>query len=89
MEPRSPAKALDLSDSTVGRVWRAHGLKPHLIRTFKVSHDPRFAESRAQRDSRTNFLQIESGNLEEVIGLYLNAPGHALVLCCDEPSGAR
>ena len=66
---RSLAKALDLSDSTVGRVWRAHGLKPHLVKTLKVSNDPRFVEK-----------------LEDVIGLYLNAPEHALVLCCDEES---
>ena len=66
---RSLAKALDLSFSTVARVWRAHGLKPHLVRTFKISNDPRFAEK-----------------LEDVIGLYLNAPEHALVLCCDEKS---
>ena len=66
---RSLAKALDLSDSTVGRVWRAHGLKPHLVRTFKVSNDPRFLEK-----------------LEDVIGLYLDAPEHAIVLCCDEKS---
>src|ERR1700709_2665952 len=38
------AKAMELSPSTVGRVWREHGLKPHLVRTFKVSNDPRFAE---------------------------------------------
>lgn len=68
----SMAKAMDVSASTVGRVWREHGLKPHLSRTFKVSNDPRFAEK-----------------LEDVIGLYLNAPEHAIVLCCDEPSGAR
>jgi transposase/transcriptional regulator with XRE-family HTH domain len=66
---RSLAKALDLSFSTVARVWRAHGLKPHLVRTFKISNDARFAEK-----------------LEDVIGLYLNAPEHALVLCCDEKS---
>jgi transposase len=65
----SMAKAMDVSASTVGRVWREHGLKPHLSRTFKVSNDPRFAEK-----------------LEEVIGLYLNAPEHAIVLCCDEKS---
>lgn len=53
----------------MSRVWRAHGLKPHLIRPFKVSHDPRFAEE-----------------LEDVIGLYLNAREHALVLCYDEKS---
>jgi transposase len=66
---RSLAKALDMSDSTVGRVWRAHGLKPHLARTFKVSKDPRFAEK-----------------LEDVVGLYLNPPEHAIVLSCDEKS---
>ena len=38
------AKAMGVSDSTVGRVWKAHGLKPHLIRTFKLSNDPEFAE---------------------------------------------
>ncbi len=63
------AKALEVSPRTVGRIWREHGLKPHLIRTFKVSNDPRFAEK-----------------LEDVIGLYLNAPEHAIVLCCDEKS---
>ena len=38
------AKELGVSPSTIGRVWREHGLKPHLARTFKVSNDPRFAE---------------------------------------------
>jgi transposase len=66
---RSLARVLDVSSRTIGRVWQTHGLKPHLIRTFKVSNDPRFAEK-----------------LEDVIGLYLNAPEHALVLCCDEKS---
>ena len=32
------------SPSTVGRIWRAHGLKPHLVKTFKLSNDKRFAE---------------------------------------------
>ena len=40
----SMAKATGVSESTVGRIWRAHGLKPHLGRTFKLSNDPRFAE---------------------------------------------
>jgi transposase len=38
------ARATGLSDSTVGRIWREHGLKPHLCRTFKLSRDPQFAE---------------------------------------------
>jgi transposase len=66
---QSMAKELGLSPSTVGRVWREHGIKPHLARTFKVSNDPRFAEK-----------------LEDIVGLYLNAPEHAIVLCCDEKS---
>jgi transposase len=41
---RGLAKHLCTSPSTVQRVWRAVGLKPHLIRTFKLSNDPRFVE---------------------------------------------
>lgn len=66
---RSMAMATGLSDSTIGRIWRMHGLKPHLSRTFKVSNDPLFAEK-----------------LEDIVGLYLNAPEHAIVLSCDEKS---
>lgn len=66
---RTLAKALGISPTAVGKVWQAHGLKPHLARTFKVSNDPRFVEK-----------------LEDVVGLYLDCPEHALVLCCDEKS---
>lgn len=38
------AKELGVSQSRVSRVWRANGLKPHLVRTFKVSNDPQFVE---------------------------------------------
>ena len=41
---RSMARHLDTTHSFVNRVWRSHGLKPHLIRTFKLSNDPRFEE---------------------------------------------
>jgi transposase len=41
---RTLAAKLGVSPSMVHRVWRASGLKPHLVRTFKVSNDPRFAE---------------------------------------------
>lgn len=41
---RTLAKEMGVSDSTVLRVWRAHGLKPHLVRGFKVSRDPEFVE---------------------------------------------
>jgi transposase len=66
---RTLAKALGTNRSLVNRVWQAHGLKPHLSRTFKVSNDPHFAEK-----------------LIDVVGLYLDPPEHALVLCVDEKS---
>ena len=34
-----------VSDSTVLRIWRAHGLKPHRLESFKLSNDPQFAET--------------------------------------------
>jgi transposase len=66
---RGMAAAVGISEASVRRIWRAHGLKPHRVETFKISHDPRFAEK-----------------LEAIVGLYLNPPEHALVLCCDEKS---
>ena len=66
---RTLAQALGVSRSMVQRVWKAHGLKPHLAKTFKVSNDPQFVEK-----------------LQDVVGLYLNPPERALVLCCDEKS---
>ena len=38
------AKAAELSEKSVRRIWHKHGLKPHLSRTFKVGNDPQFAE---------------------------------------------
>jgi len=35
--------AVDLTSATVAKVLRANGLKPHLVRTYKVSRDPEFA----------------------------------------------
>ncbi len=66
---RTMAAVPGLSPSTVGRIWKQHGLKPHLRRTFKVSNDPQFAEK-----------------LEEVVGLYLDPPEHAIVFAADEKS---
>ena len=38
------AKAAGVSASSVGRIWRRHGLKPHRIGSFKLSQDPKFTE---------------------------------------------
>ncbi len=66
---RTMAAQLGVSAASVSRHWRANGLKPHLVRGFKVSRDPRFVEK-----------------LEDIVGLYMAPPEHALVLCCDEKS---
>jgi transposase len=66
---RSMAAAVGISEKSIRRIWHAHGLKPHLMTTFKLSNDAKFAEK-----------------LEAIVGLYLNPPEHALVLCCDEKS---
>jgi len=39
---RKMAKNAGISHSTVGRIWRAFGLKPHLTHSFKMSPDPQF-----------------------------------------------
>jgi transposase len=63
------AKAQGVSPATIQRIWDAHGLKPHRVRSFKLSRDPRFVEK-----------------LTDVVGLYLNPPQKAVVLCVDEKS---
>jgi transposase len=40
----SMAQAVGISPSSVGRIWREVGLKPHRVDTFKVSNDPQFEE---------------------------------------------
>lgn len=40
----SMATESGLSEFTIGRIWRAFGLKPHLVDTFKLSSDPLFIE---------------------------------------------
>jgi len=41
---RKLAKAVGLSHTSVQRIWAAHGLKPHLTKTFKLSNDKQFVE---------------------------------------------
>src|SRR5512135_2299410 len=66
---RKMAAELGVAPSTVWRHWQDHGLKPHVVRGFKISRDPKFVEK-----------------LEDIVGLYMSAPEHALVLGCDEKS---
>ena len=41
---RSMAQAQGLSRMAVQRIWKQHNLKPHLVRTFKISRDKQFVE---------------------------------------------
>src|ERR1700716_2250424 len=66
---RSMAKRVGVSPASVQRIWSARGLKPHLVKTFKLSDDRHFEEK-----------------LIDVVGLYLNPPQQAVVLCMDEKS---
>ena len=66
---RQMAKSQRVSKSTISTIWRSHNLKPHRVKNFKLSRDPRFLEK-----------------MTDVVGLYLNPPQQALVLCVDEKS---
>jgi hypothetical protein len=66
---REMAKAAGISLRSVQRIWAAHGLPPHRVRTFKLSSDPKFA-----------------AKVQDIVGLYVNPPEHALVLSVDEKS---
>jgi transposase len=69
---RSLARQLGMSQSAISRIWRAFGLKPHLVDTFKLSTDPQFIDK-----------------VRDVVGLYLNPPEAAMVLCVDEKSSIQ
>jgi transposase len=64
---RSMAREVGMSQSAISRIWRALGLKPHLVDSFKLSNDPQFIEK-----------------VRDLVGLYMNPPDAALVLCMDE-----
>jgi transposase len=64
---RSLARKVGMSQSAISRIWRAFGLKPHLVEAFKLSTDPQFIDK-----------------VRDVVGLYLNPPQAAMVLCVDE-----
>ena len=61
---RQLAKKLGVSQSSVGRVWRAFKLQPHRQSTFTLSTDDFFVEK-----------------VRDVVGLYMNKPDNAVILC--------
>ena len=59
-----------LTQSAVHRIWKAFGLQPHRQDTWKLSKDPQFVDK----------------EFKDVVGLYLDPPERAVVLCVDEKS---
>jgi hypothetical protein len=66
---RSMAAATGMSQTSISRIWRAFGLRPHQTEAFKLSPDPLFVDK-----------------VRDIVGLYLNPPDAAVVLCVDEKS---
>lgn len=65
-------KKVRLTSGCVSDILRSKGLKPHRVRTYKVSRDPAFAKK-----------------VEDVVGLYLDPPEHAIVLSVDEKTSIQ
>lgn len=66
------AKQVGHTSGCVSDVLRRNDLKPHLVRTYKVSRDPDFV-----------------AKVQDVVGLYLNPPEHAVVLSVDEKTSIQ
>lgn len=66
---RLMAEYAQVSTWQVRQIWKAADLKPHRIKTFKISNDLNFADK-----------------VVDIVGLYMNPPSNALVLCVDEKS---
>jgi transposase len=66
------AKEVRLTSGCISDLLRRNGLKPHLVRTYKVSRDPAFV-----------------AKVQDVVGLYLNPPEHAVVLSVDEKTSIQ
>jgi len=69
---RDLAAKSGISASSVGRIWKAFGLKPWLTDGFKLSSDPQFVDK-----------------VRDVVGIYMNPPEHAVVLCVDEKTSIQ
>jgi len=64
---RTMAASQHVGKSTIQTIWQSHNLRPHRVKRFKLSRDPKFLEK-----------------LTDVVGLYLNPPDKAILLCVDE-----
>jgi len=65
---RTMAKEQGVSASTVRRIWKAYGLQPHRVETFKLSHDPKFVEK------LMDITGLYIDPLEKVVVLCMDEP---------------
>ena len=68
---RTMAKAAGIAPSSVGAIWKAHGLKPHLVATFKLSNDPRLAAGDGEHARYLNSrwtIEVHCAHLCRLIG---------------------
>lgn len=66
------AEVTGIGKSTIAKIWKSLGIKPHRTDVFKLSNDPLFKEK-----------------IIDIVGLYLNPPENAIVLCVDEKSSIQ
>lgn len=66
------AEVTGMGKSTIAKIWKFLGIKPHRTDVFKLSDDPLFKEK-----------------IIDIVGLYLNPPENAIVLCVDEKSSIQ
>src|SRR6266404_339597 len=66
------ARQFGITSGAVSDALRRNNVKPHLVRTYKVSRDPEFA-----------------AKVNDIVGLYLNPPEHAIVLSVDEKTSIQ
>lgn len=74
---RSMAADQGLNQTQVSRIWRAFGLKPHAVDSWKLSKDPQFVDK-----VDPQFVD----KVRDIVGLYMSPPENALVLAVDEKS---
>jgi transposase len=94
---RSMARATGMSQTAISRIWRAFGLKPHLVDTWKLSKDPQFIEK--VRDvvglyldppDKAMVLAVDEKSQMQALDRtapmrFLAQPGRAMVRRVDQP----
>ena len=76
---RTMAREVGISDASVRRIWHVHGLKPHLVKTFKVSRGPEFGlcQERHRHQEWLKFLRLIDQTIPQEKHIYLICENYA------------